>query len=107
VCVRPPLISNVSGPRAMDTQQIGTPVPYDRRLLSSGIKRNAVLELWEMRRHGTDGYGDADYVSVYGLRPADWYAKGIRLLGRTAVETLSPAPAIRCTGSHRRQGPRP
>ena len=25
-------------------------------------------------------------LSIYGLRPAEWYARGIRLLGRTAVE---------------------
>ena len=33
--------------------------------------RNAVLELWEVHRYGTDSYGDADYVSIYGMRPAD------------------------------------
>jgi hypothetical protein len=27
--------------------------------------------------HGRDSYGDPDYVSVYGLHPADWYAKGV------------------------------
>jgi hypothetical protein len=59
---------------------------YDRQLLLAGEKRNACLELWEVQRYGSDSYGDADYVSVYGLRPADWYSKGIRLLGRTAVE---------------------
>src|SRR5262249_3801193 len=59
---------------------------YDRQLLLSGLKRNEVLALWEVERYGVDGYNDADYVSLYGLRPADWYAKGIRLLGRTAVE---------------------
>jgi len=59
---------------------------YDRELLLSGAKRNAVLELWEAQRYGSDSYGDPDYVSVYGMRPADWYAKGVRLLGRTAVE---------------------
>jgi hypothetical protein len=59
---------------------------YDRQLLLSGAKRNMVLELWEVQRYGVDSYGDADYVSIYGMRPADWYAKGIRLLGRTAVE---------------------
>ena len=59
---------------------------YDRQLLLLGEKRNAVLDLWEVRRYGTDSYGDADYVSIYGLRPADWHALGIRLLGRTAVE---------------------
>jgi hypothetical protein len=59
---------------------------YDRELLMGGAKRNEVLERWEVERYGSDSYGDADYVSVYGMRPADWYAKGVRLLGRTAVE---------------------
>jgi hypothetical protein len=59
---------------------------YGRELLLGGAKRNAVLELWEVERYGTEGFGDADYVSVYGLRPDEWYAKGVRLLGRTAVE---------------------
>jgi hypothetical protein len=59
---------------------------YDRELLLLGAKRNAVLELWEVLRYGSDSYGDTDYVSIYGMRPADWYAKGARVLGRTAVE---------------------
>lgn len=59
---------------------------YGRDLLLGGAKRNALLELWEVQRYGTDSYGDGDYVSIYGMRPADWYAKGVRLLGRTAVE---------------------
>ena len=59
---------------------------HDRKLLLLGPKRNAVLDLGEVQRYGSDSYGDPDYLSIYGLRPADWYAKGIRLLGRTAVE---------------------
>ena len=59
---------------------------YDRQLLLGGAKRNAVLELWEVERYGTDSYGDADYVSLFGMPPSDWYASGVRLLGRTAVE---------------------
>lgn len=59
---------------------------YDRGLLLGGAKRDATLQLWEIQRYGTDSFGDADYVSVYGMPPADWYAAGIRLLGRTAVE---------------------
>ncbi len=59
---------------------------YDRELLLGGALRSTVLDLWEVERYGADSYGDADYVSVYGMRPATWYAKGIRLLGRTAVE---------------------
>jgi 16S rRNA G966 N2-methylase RsmD len=61
-------------------------VAYDRRLLLHGAKRNSVLELWEVERYGTESYGDPDYVSIYGLPPREWYAKGIRLFGRTAVE---------------------
>ena len=66
---------------------------YDRELLLGGTKRNAVLEMWEVLRYGSDSYGNADHVSVYGLRPADWYAKGARLLGRTAVECTPDALA--------------
>ena len=62
------------------------PSPYDRELLLLGPKRNTVLELWEVERYGSDSYGDPAYVSIYGMRPANWYAKGARLLGRTAVE---------------------
>src|SRR6266851_2126430 len=59
---------------------------YDRELLLFGAKRNAVLELSEVQRYGMDSYGDPDYVSIYGMRPPDWHAKGTRVLGRTAVE---------------------
>ena len=69
----------------MSGQQAGAPI-YDRQLLLLGPKRNVVLDLWEVVRYGTDSYGNADHVSVYGLRPAEWHLKGIRLLGRTVVE---------------------
>jgi hypothetical protein len=59
---------------------------YDRQLLLCSAKRDAVLALWEVERYGRDSYGDDDYVSIYGMRPREWYAKGLRLLGRTAVE---------------------
>jgi hypothetical protein len=64
---------------------------YGRELLLHGEKRNAVLDLPEIRRYGIDTYGDANYVSIYGLQPAQWYARGIRLLGRTAVECTRDA----------------
>jgi hypothetical protein len=66
---------------------------FDRQLLLSGAKRNEVLALAEVQRYGRDSYGDAEYVSIYGLRPADWYARGVRLLGRTAVECTRDALA--------------
>jgi hypothetical protein len=59
---------------------------YGRELLLYGAKRNAVLDLAEIQRFGSDSYGDANYVSIYGLPPEQWHARGIRLLGRTAVE---------------------
>ena len=59
---------------------------YDRELLLFGTKRNAILDLSEVQRYGRDSYGDTDYVSIYGMRPSDWHAKGARVLGRTAVE---------------------
>jgi len=62
------------------------PPIYDRALLLHGSKRNEVLKLAEIEQYGRDSYGDADYVSIYGMRPRDWYSRGIRLLGRTAVE---------------------
>ena len=43
---------------------------YDRELLLLGAKRNEVLDLWEVQRYGSDSYGDIDYASVYGMRPA-------------------------------------
>ena len=55
---------------------------YDRELLLSGARRDTVLELWEMQRYGSGSYGDPDYVSIYGMAPADWYARGARVLGR-------------------------
>ena len=66
-------------------------MPYGREVLLHGEKRNAVLDLPEIHRYGIESYGDAEYVSIYGLRPEQWYARGIRLLGRTAVECTRDA----------------
>ena len=62
------------------------PLIHDRQLLLHGDKRNQVLELDEIRQYGSDSFADADYVTIYGLRPDEWHARGVRLLGRTAVE---------------------
>jgi hypothetical protein len=64
----------------------GEPATLGREALLFGALRNKVLDLADIERYGVESYGDADYVSVYGLRPAEWYAAGVRLLGRTAVE---------------------
>jgi hypothetical protein len=67
----------------MNTRSRGA---YDRQSLLNGAKRDAVLDLAEVQRYGMESWGDPDYVCIYGLRPSDWYARGIRILGRTAVE---------------------
>ena len=59
---------------------------YDRQLLLHGAKRNEVLTLAEVSGYGEHSFGDRDYIKVYGLTPSQWYSRGIRLLGRTAVE---------------------
>jgi RNA cap guanine-N2 methyltransferase len=59
---------------------------YDRALLLHGSKRNEMLTLTEIEQYGLDSFRDADYVSIYGMQPREWYRHGIRLLGRTAVE---------------------
>jgi len=59
---------------------------YDRALLLHGSKRDEVLTLAEIEQYGLDSFADADYVSIYGMPPREWYRHRIRLLGRTAVE---------------------
>ena len=68
---------------------------HDRAYLLGDAKRNDVLTLSEVLRYGSDSFGDPQYVSVYGLKPADWYARGIRLLARTVVECTRDALAVR------------
>jgi len=58
---------------------------YDRWFLL-GEKRNELLALWEVQQYGRDSFGNPDHVSIYGLTPHEWYARGVRILGRTAVE---------------------
>jgi 16S rRNA G966 N2-methylase RsmD len=71
----------------MSTQHPSAGTPrHDRSYLLGETKRNDVLTLQEIQRYGRDSFGDADYVSVYGLKPEEWYSRGIRLMARTAVE---------------------
>ena len=93
-----PLMFSLAGPRrgragtegawaamtVSEPDQHGKEV-YDRALLL-GRKRDEVLALWEVQQYGQDSFGDPDYVSIYGLKPRDWYARGVRIAGRTAVE---------------------
>jgi len=48
------------------------PRVYDRALLLHGSKRNEVLNLTEIEQYGLDSYADADYISIYGMRPREW-----------------------------------
>jgi len=72
----------------------GLPV-HGWSLLLHGSKRNEALSLAEIEQYGFDSFGDADYISLYGMSPREWYACGIRLLGRTAVECTRDALADR------------
>jgi hypothetical protein len=67
----------------------GDDIPrYDRDYLLSPIKRNQVIELWEVEKFGRDSFGDPNAVSLYGMTPAQWYARGIRILARTTLEAV-------------------
>ena len=68
---------------------------HDRAYMLGDAKRNDILTLSEVRRYGSDSFSDPDYVTLYGLKPADWYARGVRLLARTAVECTRDALADR------------
>jgi hypothetical protein len=64
---------------------------YDRALLLHGSKRNEMLTLAEIEQYGLHSFADANYVSIHGMPPREWYRHGIRLLGRTAVECTRDA----------------
>ena len=75
-----------------DERQRNVKLPvHDRALLLHGCKRNEVLSLSEIEQYGLDSFGNADYVSIYGMPPREWYVCGVRLLGRTAVECTRDA----------------
>ena len=71
----------------MATSNAGA-VLYDRAFMLSEAQRNRLLELWEIEKYGADSFADPDYVCIYGMLPADWYGRGIRLLARTTLEAL-------------------
>src|SRR5689334_2573639 len=61
---------------------------YDRDYLLGPEKRNQVIELWEVEKFGRDSFGDPNAVSLYGMTPAQWYARGVRILARTTLEAV-------------------
>src|SRR5215472_18492339 len=64
---------------------------YDRAFLLSPEKRNQVMQLWEVQRYGLTSFADPDYVHIYGMPPAEWHERGVRLLARTTVECVRDA----------------
>jgi hypothetical protein len=66
-----------------------TDIPrYDRDFLLSPAKRNQIVELWEVEKFGRDSFGDPGAVSLYGMTPAEWHARGVRILARTTLEAV-------------------
>jgi hypothetical protein len=78
------------GSRMAESEPGTGPPHYDREFLLSPGKRNQMMALWEVQKFGSDSFGDPDYVSIYGMRPAEWYARGVRLLARTTLEAVRP-----------------
>jgi hypothetical protein len=70
---------------------------YDRDFLLSPAKRNQIIELWEVQKFGRDSFGDPNAVSLYGMPPAQWHARGVRILARTALEAVRD-PLGNCIG---------
>jgi hypothetical protein len=58
---------------------------YDRDFLLSPEKRNQLIELWEVEKYGRDCFADSDHVHLYGMRPQEWYRRGVRILARTCL----------------------
>jgi hypothetical protein len=74
-----------------------------------GPRRHDVLSLTDIVEVGRVVYGDPEGMAFYGLAPSVWYARGIRLLGRTCVEAtpdVTARPIARTVGAllGRREG---
>src|SRR5262249_47270726 len=58
-----------------------------------GPRRHDVLDLDEIVEVGRVIFGAPDGLAFYGLAPSEWYARGVRLLGRTCVEATPDVTA--------------
>src|SRR5690349_6057761 len=58
-----------------------------------GPRRYDVLSLDEIVEAGRILIGDPAGLSYYGRPPVDWYAQGVRLLGRTCMEATPDVTA--------------
>lgn len=57
-----------------------------RNYLLFSPKKENILTLEEILHVEKNYYGEEDLLSLYGLTPKLYYSKGIRILGRTAIE---------------------
>jgi hypothetical protein len=74
-----------------------------------GLRRHDALRLDEVLQVGRVLFGDPQAMSFYGLPPAAWYARGVRLLGRTCVEAtpdVTAGPIARTVHAIHGRGPR-
>src|SRR3954465_1146663 len=61
---------------------------YDRDFLLSPVKRNEIIELWEVEKFGRDSFGDPDAVSLYGMAPGQGHGSGVGIVARPAFEAV-------------------
>jgi hypothetical protein len=58
-----------------------------------GPRRYDVLSFGDVVEAGRVLTGDPEGMAIYGLAPSGWYARGVRLLGRTCVEATPDVTA--------------
>lgn len=58
-----------------------------------GPKRNRTLTLDEVRDAGRVFFTNPEGLAYYGIPPSEWFARGIRVLGRTCVEATPDVTA--------------
>jgi len=59
-----------------------------------GPKRYRTLTLDEVTDAGLAFFNDPEGLAYYGMPPSQWYARGIRILGRTSAEATPDITAV-------------
>ena len=49
----------------------------------------------KLEKFGHDSFGDPEAVSLYGMTPTQWHARGVRMLARTTLEAVRDQPGKR------------
>jgi hypothetical protein len=62
------------------------------QLLASGLMERQ-LSFFDVMRVGKRLYNRRNALRLYGMPPISWYARGIRILGRTSIEAHPDGPA--------------